>query len=171
MLDIYQIQTATQPDSHLTDSVHNVYSWWINETGVIKMGAWSEETFGNDIACDWADAFLGEPTLTALEKAVRAVLHEDGYIDSDVASECLAACEVIARQQGRWGLRNHYSQELDTWIENNPMIIPHELRRQAVTAINMVLSESSELYELWFESDSYEAWVDAAEDLRQRIKG
>jgi len=44
----------------------------------------------------------------------------DDYLDSDEACDCLAACEVLARLQGKWGIRNPYSEELDKWIESNP---------------------------------------------------
>ncbi len=65
------------------------------------MGAWAEDTFGNDTACDWKYTFLEAPGLHTVQDAIDAVLNEDDYLDMDLASECLAACEVIARMQGR----------------------------------------------------------------------
>jgi hypothetical protein len=68
-----------------------------------NMGAWSEDTFGNDNACDWIGSFLGEPGLPTVKSAIESVLHAEDYLDSDEACDCLAACEVIARLQGKWG--------------------------------------------------------------------
>ena len=78
------------------------------------MGAWAEDTFGNDAACDWVGTFLDDPGLPTVKSAIEAVLEADDYLDSDEACDCLAACEVIARLQGKWGLRNAYSEELDS---------------------------------------------------------
>jgi hypothetical protein len=70
------------------------------------MGAWAEDTFGNDTACDWIGTFLEDPELPTVKAAIGTVLDTDGYLDSDQACDCLAACEVIARLEGKWGLRN-----------------------------------------------------------------
>jgi len=133
------------------------------------MGAWAEDTFGNDMACDWAGAFLGQPGLPAVKAAIDAVLAEDEYLDSDEACECLAACEVLARLQGKWGLRNAYSENLDSWIEANPTEIPNDLKLAATTAIEKILGENSELPSLWDDGGRNEAWHQAIDDLRARI--
>lgn len=61
------------------------------------MGAWSEDTFGNDTACDWIGTFLDNPGLGSVLGAINAVQNSDDYLDSDEACDCLAACEVLAR--------------------------------------------------------------------------
>lgn len=66
------------------------------------MGAWSEDALGNDVACDWAADFVGNPSLEIVEDIIKKVLHEDDYLDSDIACECLVACEIIARLKGFW---------------------------------------------------------------------
>ena len=92
------------------------------------MGAWAEDTFGNDTACDWVGSFLDDPGLPAVKSAIDTVLESDDYLDSDEACDCLAACEVLARLQGKWGLRNSYSEDLDAWIEANPQPVPDDLK-------------------------------------------
>lgn len=77
------------------------------------MGAWSEDTLGNDTACDWKGDFLEKPGLEIVSEAITAALSETDYLDSSEACDCLAACEVIARLQGKWGIRNAYSEDLD----------------------------------------------------------
>jgi hypothetical protein len=135
------------------------------------MGAWAEDTFGNDTACDWVGIFLNAPCLPAVKLAVEAVIESDNYLDSDEACDCLAACEVIARLQGRWGVRNSYSEELDKWIEANPTSIPDDIKAAADAAIERILGEDSELLELWDDGGSNEKWHRAIDDLRERIRG
>ena len=135
------------------------------------MGAWAEDTFGNDTACDWIGTFLDDPGLSTVKSAIEAVLKANNYLDSDGACECLAACEVIARLQGKWGLRNAYSEDLDRWIEANPIDVPEDLKAAADSAIERILGANSELPELWDEGGRNEEWHQAVDDLRERIKG
>ena len=135
------------------------------------MGAWAEDTFGNDMACDWIYTFLEDPGLPALRYAIKTVLETDGYLDSDEACECLAACEVLARLQGKWGLRNAYSDELDDWIEANPTDVPEDLKAAADAAIERILGPDSELPALWDEGGRHEKWHASVDDLRERIQG
>lgn len=135
------------------------------------MGAWSEDTFGNDTACDWIGTFLANPGLHVVNETINNVLSTDDYLDSDEACECLAACEVIARLQGRWGLRNSYSERLDAWIESNPQSVPAELKESADAAVARILAPESELTELWDEDGRNDEWHDAIDDLRARVRG
>jgi hypothetical protein len=137
------------------------------------MGAWAEDTFGNDMACDWVGEFLEDPGLDAVKEAIHAVLDSDAddYLDSDVACACLAACEVLARWQGRWGERNAYSEDLDAWIEANPQRVPDKFKQHADQAIARILGPESELPELWDEGGRNEAWHAAVDDLRKRVQG
>ena len=135
------------------------------------MGAWSEDTFGNDSACDWVGTFIRNPGLGTVSEAVSAVLDSDDYLESDEACDCLAACEVIARLQGRWGVRNPYSEELDTWIEANPTSVPEDLKESADSAIERILGSDSELKELWDDGGRNDKWHAAVDDLRERIRG
>ncbi len=135
------------------------------------MGAWAEDTFGNDSSCDWTGTFLASPGLVAVGAAIDAVLACDDYLDSDEACACLAACEVIARLQGRWGLRNAFSEDLDKWVEANPMEVPAALKSAADSAIARILAPDSELPELWDEGGRNEDWHNAVDDLRRRVQG
>src|SRR5262249_50232690 len=135
------------------------------------MGAWSEHTFGNDRACDWAGSFIDNPGLEMVREAIDAVLGAEDYFDSDEACDCLAACEVIARLQGRWGLRNAYSEDVDRWVEANSMTVPDNLKAAADSAIERILGSKSELPELWDEGGRNEKWHGAIDDLRKRVKG
>lgn len=135
------------------------------------MGTWAEDTFGNDTACDWIGTFLESPGLHTVQEAISAALDAEGYLGGDEASNCLAACEVLARLQGQWGLRNAYSEELDAWITANPIQVPDQLKNSADSAIERILGPNSELPELWDEGGRNDVWHDAINDLRVRIRG
>lgn len=135
------------------------------------MGAWSEETFGNDTACDWIEDFLNNPTADMLNQTLDLILEENDYLESDTACEALAACEVIARLKGSWGLRDAYSEKLDQWIEQNPQKVSSQLAAKAEKAIAKIMDENSELPELWDEGGRNNAWHNKIEDLMQRVKG
>ena len=62
------------------------------------MGAWSHEPFGNDTACDWVYDLLETEDFSLIESALDAVMENgDEYLNSDVASEAIAAIEVIVK--------------------------------------------------------------------------
>jgi len=135
------------------------------------MGAWSKNTFGNDTACDWKGDFLDDPGLSRIREAIEAVLSADEYLDSNEACVCLAACEVIARLQGKWGRRDSYSEDLDKWIEENPLVVPDDLKVAADLAISRILAPDSELPDLWDEGGRNEEWHNVVDELRVRVRG
>jgi hypothetical protein len=136
-----------------------------------NMGAWSEDTFGNDKACDWAGSFLSKPGLEAVREAIDAVVDAEDSVEAGEACKALAACEVIARWQGRWGVRDAYSEDLDRWVEANPMTVPKDLKEAAESAMQKILGPNSELQELWDEPERSEKWHEVMEDLRERVRG
>jgi hypothetical protein len=135
------------------------------------MGTWSADTFGNDTACDWSYALEEANDLTPIRQALEAVLSSgEEYLDSDIACEGLAACEVIARLKGNWGPRDSYTETVDKWVETHKIEPPEELVQAALRVVDRVLTPPSELLELWEEGDAGE-WHAAVDDLRDRISG
>lgn len=134
------------------------------------MGAWAEDAFGNDSACDWAGDFSDEPSLEKVEEAINIVIASDDYLDSDEACEALVACEIIARLKGNWGEKTSYSEAIDKWIESSDMTPSTELISKAVNAIFRILREDSELQELWDEDGENEKWHFEMNSLLSRIK-
>ena len=134
------------------------------------MGAWGTGTFDNDTACDWALSLEGGEDLSRVRETLDAVLEEEDYLDSDPASEALAACEVVARLKGNWGVRDSYSEPADRWVEAHPQPVPPELVAKAVAAIDRVLTPPSELPDLWDEGKDPDGWRAAVADLRRRVE-
>lgn len=135
------------------------------------MGAWSEQSFGNDTTCDWLGDFLEAPALSAVDATIQAVLRTSGYLDADPASAAIGACEVLARLQGRWGVQDAYSEELDDWVRQSDLRPTAAQCAAAVAALDRIVGAESELHDLWADSDHLDAWLAAVADLRQRVSG
>jgi hypothetical protein len=134
------------------------------------MGAWDVGTFDNDTACDWAYGIEKADDLSLVRETFdRVIAVGDDYLDSDAACEGLAACEVIARLKGNWGIRNPYTETIDKWIEGHASLPYEGLVPLATAVIDRVLTTPSELLELWEEGDATE-WKRAVQDLRVRVE-
>jgi hypothetical protein len=133
------------------------------------MGAWGVLAFDNDTANDWAYELEGADDLTLVESALDEVAAAGNcYLDADLACNALAACEILARLQGRPGYTNAYTETVDTWVATHRITPPTELLARASAILDTVLGEGSELRELWDETDGAD-WRASVEDLRQRL--
>ena len=114
---------------------------------------------------------MENPGLEIVSETIQEVLDADDYLEVDEACGCLVACEVIARLQGRWGKQDSYSEELDSWIKQNPTSVSEDLKKLACAAIDRILAPDSELQELWDEDGRNDDWHAEVDGLRQRIMG
>jgi hypothetical protein len=127
------------------------------------MGAWASGTFDNDAACDWSYGLEKVNDLSLVVKTLAEVNDtREEYLDAEVASEALGACEVIARLKGHWGTRNRYTETVDKWVRAHPTTVSPALVQRALAVIEQLL-------ELWREGDETE-WREAVENLRSRVK-
>ena len=136
------------------------------------MGAWGTLAFDNDDACDWALDLATSDDLSLVETAfeeLQAVGNE--YLEVDVASRALAACEVVARLQGRPGYANAYTVGVDEWVAAHPGSPEPEQVRRATAALDRVLTSPSELLELWEDTSESSEWLAGVADLRARLVG
>jgi hypothetical protein len=134
------------------------------------MGAWAEDAFGNDTACDWAGDFADDPSLEKVEEAIDLVVNSEEYLDSDEACEALVACEIVARLKGNLGEKSAYSEAIDKWVEKADIEPSKELIAKAEKAITRILGEDSELQELWDEDGENEKWHLEMNNLLSRLK-
>lgn len=134
------------------------------------MGAWGVLAFDNDTANDWAYGLEGVDDLSVVESALGAVMAtQDEYLDSDIACEGLAACEVLARLRGQPGYTNAYTEDVDRWVAAHPLVPSSGQMVRASAVIDRILGDKSELRDLWDEGDDGDEWRAAAEDLRRRL--
>ncbi|MFD7642784.1 DUF4259 domain-containing protein [Kitasatospora sp. NPDC059795] len=128
------------------------------------MGAWDIGPFDNDTAADFAGD-LDEAAPEQREALIRAVLGgavgEFEDLDADDGSQIVAAAALVAAQcPGGAPVTTAYGPAQP---------LPHfgpDLRRLALDALTAVLSDDSELAELWDDSDEGPAWRHEVERLR-----
>ena len=135
------------------------------------MGAWSHESFGNDDACDFGAEIAESEDLSTLESALDAVLNiGNEYLEAPEASQAIAAAEAIARLQGNWGKRDSYSEAIDSWVEQVKLKPSPALLLKAHQTLDRILTEPSELMELWEEGEDAGEWVAAVKELKARVR-
>ncbi len=135
----------------------------------MAMGTWDVGTFDNDTACDWACRIDEADDLSLVREAMDRVLATGSdYLNSDAACEGLAACEVVARLKGNWGVRTPYTETVDAWVEGHASLPYEDLVPLATAVIDRVLTKPSELLELWEEGDASE-WKKLVHELRARV--
>jgi hypothetical protein len=135
------------------------------------MGAWSHESFGNDDACDWVAQLEEHDNFCFVESTLDVLLKVGGeYLEAPEASEAIAAAEVVARSQGNFGSKNDNSQNVNAWVERVNLRPPPALIDKTCRALDRILTEPSELMELWGESEESEAWQSEVKGLRARVR-
>lgn len=138
------------------------------------MGAWDVGSFDNDSAADWAGDLVDGGSPQTVIDALEAVanLGPGEGIDSDLAVEAIAAAEVVAAAAGRPGEVTAYSERALAWAAKHDELGAIEHRVAALAALDRIVSDQSELRELWLEDadgDGEHPWLDAVAELRKRV--
>ena len=134
------------------------------------MGTWGVGVFENDNACDWAYELEESDDLSVIESALDSVLDSGAdYLDADVAEEGLAAAEVVACLQGNCSHKNAYTESIQAWIAAHPFQVNAELAQKAAKVVERVVTDPSELKELWGESEEPDEWETVVAGIRERI--
>jgi hypothetical protein len=135
------------------------------------MGAWANDPFGNDTACDWAYGLEEVDDLSLIEETIQRVLDTgDEYLEAPVADEAIAASDTIARLEGKFYARNSSTESVDAWVEKHPLQPSPELVAAALQAIDRILQSPSELLDLWEESAAAAAWKQQLAALKERLR-
>ena len=136
------------------------------------MGTWDTTIFGNDTACDWADSLEDVDDLSVIEETLQQVLDVGmDYLEAPDAEEGLAAAETVAGLLGVWGVQNSYTEPMEEWVRLTRLTPPKALIQNACRVVDRVLTEPSELLELWEDAGDAELaeWKANVEDLKQRL--
>lgn len=135
------------------------------------MGAWDCDPFGNDTACDWKYDLEETDDLSVISETIERIHTAGGdYLEASDAEEGIAAADALSRLRGKFYVRNSYTELLDSWVASHPITPPKELLDSAVRAIDRILTEPSELLELWGESEKFGEWKKHLTDLKERLK-
>ncbi len=132
------------------------------------MGTWGIDAFANDGAMDWFAGLEAESLIVA-GVAVQAILDlAPDYLEAPVCEEGLAAAEIIAGIRGRPSL--DLPPDVAAYVRKLAGFdLGDELVENTRRAVALVL-ESSELAELWAESDEGDAWRASVIDLQRRLQ-
>ncbi len=132
------------------------------------MGAWEITNFANDTAMDWISDFEENSSVSFLLQTILAVF-EDEYLDSDIASEALAAIEVVAAAKGRPA--SDFPEEIGAvQLASLAASIDAKVIETCKKSIHRIIKEEdNELFELWEESDQGKDWVTVQKDLLSRV--
>lgn len=117
------------------------------------MGVWGVGILENDYAVDFLNSYLDSCSIKQLDKILKEV-NSSSFVDADVAMEALVAiCIVLSIE------KSYCKEEIYKKIEKcNNFNHLQKLLPKAKEALDKIYSSSSELYELWQESDDFKEW-------------
>lgn len=134
------------------------------------MSVWDIGPFDNDLAMDWVQDLQESNDLYYIEDTLNNVLEEgDTFIPMPFACEALAAIDVLARLQGQPG--GEAADDVDAWVDT----VRKKFKRRAdlvdksLKALDLIVSEKSELANEWAQTDEHVAWRGMVEQLRARV--
>jgi len=130
------------------------------------MGTWGLNTFDDDDARDWLYD-LEERGVEAIDQALGEIVEINDYIETDVGSRALAACEVVAALAGKPS--EGLTDEVLAWVESQAEFDVTRFRDTALSAIDDILGDRSELKDRWEDSDGFEPWKARVLDLQSRL--
>lgn len=130
------------------------------------MGAWGIKTFENDDACDWIYELEKTSDLALLESTLET--SRDKYLEGPDGCAILAAVEVILALQGN--SREDLPEDAAKWVSAHQSLHAAALNTAAVAALDKVVSNDSELNELWQETDDYQNWKNDVLDIKTAIQ-
>jgi hypothetical protein len=132
------------------------------------MGAWDTGPLENDSAGDFVSAVADGGGMAAIEDAFDHVLEAgEEYLEAPTAEEAVAAAAIIARLTD--GVPLAGETELEAWIAQEKPAVSMALIAKARAALRRVMTEPSELMELWAEGDGFADFESGIADLLRRL--
>lgn len=132
------------------------------------MSAWSPNSFDNDDALDWLDDLCdsGDEYVVGAALAVVADWPDGEFLEAIDCCVAIAAAEMVAAAMGMPPA--DFPQEAEEWLERTA---PEYGKQEAVLARRAIarIKANSELKDIWKESELYEEWLGAIEDLERRL--
>lgn len=130
------------------------------------MGAWGIKTFENDDASDWVYDLEKTSDLSLLRQTLE--LADCDYLEAPDGCNILAACEVILALMGKAG--SGLPDEVTSWLSKNASLDATPLAGPAKASLARVLSQDSELKELWEETDDFQTWESGVLNIKSRLE-
>lgn len=134
------------------------------------MGAWNYGVFDDDIAYDALDDLRESlEIITDMEKYFDAMIGAE-YVEYDEGCYALVSAAVI---DGVFNEKQYRCDDEDyfEWVKTLKSFDFTPLKQKAIAAIDAVLSDSSEIKELWEENkELYSAWREDKISIRERLR-
>lgn len=124
------------------------------------MGAWGYKTFENDDAADWLYELEESSDLSVIENALT---FEDTYIEAPEACNALAAAEILLAISGK--PHSELPENAASWVAKHTHLNSAPLFPVAVASLTKILSDNSELKELWEDSEDFASWKDDVSEI------
>jgi len=131
------------------------------------MGAWAVDSFGNDDALDWVAELNDADDLSILDETLSIVAESDEELETRECSAAIAAAEVVAALRGKPPAEA--PDEVTEYVARLKEKPQADLVQLALDAVERVKT-SSELQELWADSDTGDAWLKVMADLEKRLR-
>lgn len=134
------------------------------------MGAWGPGIFDDDAAYDFIEILEDtddpvEVFTTAFETAVNS-----DYLDYDDAHAVTVSAAYIDAVLNNTPYESENEEALQLFKEGNRQLLLQPLKPLAVQALRRVISDESELHELWKENEElYPQWKHNIEGLISRL--
>jgi hypothetical protein len=133
------------------------------------MGAWGVGMFDDDSALDFLGELAEVDDPASLMRQSFVVATDSDYLEYDSAQSVVVSAAAIDTLLNGTHHRDDLDL-LDSWVNRNRNLNVAPLKPLAVAAIRRVLSEGSELRELWSENaKDYPAWRSGLESLAARL--
>jgi hypothetical protein len=132
------------------------------------MGAWGHRAFQNDDAADWGASLKyrdGRQRISAAFAAVLKAEEDDEYLEAPVASQGIAAAEVVAALAGKPG--GSLPPDISEWVAQNKL--PNRSLIEVAKRVVSHVVENSELKDLWAGSDHAKSWHAELQSLLDRL--
>ena len=137
------------------------------------MGAWAVGNFENDDALDWVSDIIESSGIEKLLFPINSVLSNQEYLESSTCSEALVSIEIISAYKN--ADCSNVPEEVKIWLSTKKGFlfrkkpeftsIHTELAKQALEKI----ISSSELKDLWQDSEHFEEWCGIQNKLGQSL--
>ena len=121
------------------------------------MGAWGYKTFEDDTTCDWVWELADSSDPLQFIKESLSLDGSEDYMEYDSCAAVLAASEAV--YSIAFGLREDPPEDFKSWVSSHSDLNVSDVSPLCLTGLSRLLSENSELHELWTENDElYSKW-------------
>lgn len=135
------------------------------------MGAWGMKPFENDGAGDFeAELCLLHPNDPDFLLSILESVDQEEYLEVDTGQAIIACAAVLAYMNGLED--DQMPERIRVWVEKNRTYNTASMIPLALHALDRVTqdAESSEIYDLWQESEYFDEWKESVDQIRSYLQ-